>query len=222
MCDSCSVCAQYSRTLTKEPMKSLPIPTQTWQIVSQDIFTHEQKDYLVTVCHFSDIRGIPQICHTDNGSHFSSKEYENFATQYGFKHTTSSPYHPQGNGRAEAAVKVAKSTLKKSADFQTALLNYRNTPLQGHTYSPAQPMLCRRTRTTLPTHSHLIKPLTSQPRCRHSRAHPEASREQALLRQQTDQSTSRPCCRFQRICKTSTYTEESSMDTWDYHLPGHT
>ena len=143
--------------------------------------------------------GIPQICHTDNGSQFASKEYENFATQYGFKHTTSSPYHPQGNGRAEAAVKVAKSTLKKSADFQTALLNYRNTPPQGHTYSPAQRMLLRRIRTTLPTPNHLIKPLTSQPRCRHSRAHLEASREQTLLRQQTDQSTSRACCRFQRI-----------------------
>ena len=176
MCDSCSVCAQYSRTLTKEPMRSLPIPTQTWQIVSQDTFTHEQKVYLVTVCHFSDWIevdelqdtlsatvinktkahfarfGIPQICHNDNGSQFASKEYENFATQYGFKHKTSSPYHPQGNGRAEAAVKVAKATLK------TALLNYRNTSPQEHTYSPAQRMLCRRTRTTLPTPNHLIKP----------------------------------------------------------------
>lgn len=54
MCDTCSVCAQYSRTLTKEPMKLLPIPTQPWQIVSQDIFSHEQTDYLVTVCHFSE------------------------------------------------------------------------------------------------------------------------------------------------------------------------
>ena len=182
MCDTCSVCAQYSKTLTKEPMKSLPIPTQPWQIVSQDIFNHEQKDYLVTVCHFSDWIevdelqdtlsatvinktkahfarfGIPQMCHTDNGSQFTSKDYENFATQYGFKHTTSSPYHPKGNGRAEAAVKVAKTTLKKSTDYQSALLNYRNTPPQGHTYSPAQRMLCRRTRTTLPTPNHLIKP----------------------------------------------------------------
>ena len=104
MCDTCSVCAQYSKTLTKEPMKSLPIPMQLWQIVSQDIFNHEQKDYLVTVCHFSDWIevdklqdtlsvtvinktkahfaqfGIPQMCHTDNGSQFASKEYENFAT----------------------------------------------------------------------------------------------------------------------------------------------
>ena len=98
------------------------------------------------------------MCHTDNGSQFASKEYEDFATQYGFKHTTSSPYHPRGNGRAKAAVKVAKTTLKKSTDLQSALLNYRNTPPQGLTYSPAQRMLCRRTRTTLPTPNHLIKP----------------------------------------------------------------
>ena len=65
----------------------------------------------------------------------------------------------KGNSREEAAVKVAKTTLKKSADFQTAMLNYRNTPPQGHTYSPAQRMLCQRTRTTLPTPNHLIKPL---------------------------------------------------------------
>ena len=55
------------------------------------------------------------------------------------------------NGWAEAAVKVSKSMLKKSDDLQTALLNYRNTPPKGHTYSPAQRMMSRRTRTTLPT-----------------------------------------------------------------------
>ena len=53
---------------------------------------------------------------------------------------------------------MAKTTLKKSTDYQSTLLNYRNTPPQGHTYSPAQRMLCRRTRTTLPTPNHLIKP----------------------------------------------------------------
>ena len=53
---------------------------------------------------------------------------------------------------------MAKATLKKSADFQIALLNYRNTSPQGHTYSPEQRMLCRRTRTALPTLNHLIRP----------------------------------------------------------------
>lgn len=91
------------------------------------------------------------MCHTDNGSQFASKEYDNFAAQYGFQHTTPSPYHPKGNGQAEAVVKVAKTTLKKSTDFQSTMLNYRNTLPQGHTYSPAQRMLCQRTRTTLPT-----------------------------------------------------------------------
>ena len=151
------------------------------ELVSQDICTHEKKDYLITVCHFSDWIevdelqdtlaatvisktkahfarfGIPQICHTDNGPQFACKEYDDFATQYGFQHTTSSPYHPQGNGRADAAIKVSKSMLKKADDLQTALLIYRNTPPQGHTSSPAQRMLCRRTRFTLPTPDHLLK-----------------------------------------------------------------
>ena len=182
MCNSCGTCAQYGSKATKEPMRSLPIPTLPWQIISQDIFTHQQQAYLVTVCHFSDWIevdelndtlattvvsktkahfarfGIPRICHTDNGPQFCSKEYSNFASQYGFTHTSSSPYHSQGNGRAEAAVKVSESMLKKSDDFHIALLNYRNTPPKGHTYSPAQRVVNRRTRTTLPTPDHLLAP----------------------------------------------------------------
>ncbi len=182
MCDTCSTCAQYNSSAPKEPMQSLPIPTLPWQLVSQDLFEYEKKHYLVTVCHFSDWievdrldntlsrtivekskahfsrYGIPSTCHTDNGPQFISKDFKDFARTYNFNHTTSSPYHPQGNGRAEAAVKVAKTLLKKATDFQAALLNYRNTPQQGHTYSPAQRMLSRRTRTLLPTSDRLLSP----------------------------------------------------------------
>jgi len=35
--------------------------------------------------------------------------------------------------------------------------NYRNTPPKGHTYSPAQRMVSRRTRTMLPTPDHLLE-----------------------------------------------------------------
>ena len=38
------------------------------------------------------------------------------------------------------------------------MLTYRNTPPQGHTYSPAQRMFGRRTRTSLPTASGLLSP----------------------------------------------------------------
>ena len=89
-------------------MRSLPIPSLPWQIVSQDIFNHEGKSYLVTVCHFSDWieideltntlsttiiaktkthfarHGVPAQCHTDNGPQFISLEYENFATVMDF------------------------------------------------------------------------------------------------------------------------------------------
>ena len=180
MCDSCPDCAKYQRVAPKETMKSLPIPTLPWQIVSQDLFEHDQKPYLVTVCHFSDWIevdplpntlsstiinctkahfarfGVPQICHTDNGPQFISKEYKLFSTQYQFKHTTSSPYYPKRNGRAEAAVKVSKNMLKRSDDIHAAILNYRNTPQQGHTYSPAQRLMNHRTCTLLPTASKLL------------------------------------------------------------------
>ena len=102
--------------------------------------------------------GIPAVCHTDNGPQFVSEEYASFAKDFGFRHTTSSPYHSQGNGKAEAAVKIVKSMLRKSADIDKALLHHRNTPPQGHAFSPAQRMLCRRTRTTLPTNDQLLQP----------------------------------------------------------------
>ena len=182
MCDACGTCAQYCTTAPNEPMRSLPIPTRPWQIVSQDICELDNRNYLVTVCHFSDWidvdplgdtlsstvidktkahfarYGVPAICHTDNSPQFISEQYRTFSVAHGFKHTTSSPFHPKGNGRAEAAVKVAKSMLKKADDFHSALLLYRNTPPRGHTDSPAQRMFLRRTRTLLPTTDHLLAP----------------------------------------------------------------
>ena len=35
-------------------MRSLPLQSLPWQIISQDLFESEKNDYLVTVCHFSD------------------------------------------------------------------------------------------------------------------------------------------------------------------------
>ena len=57
--------------------------------------------------------GSPMVCLTDNGPQFISTEYERFAKDWNFKHITSSPYHSQGNGRAEAAVKAVKNILRK-------------------------------------------------------------------------------------------------------------
>ncbi len=61
--------------------------------------------------------GIP----SDNGPQYASDLYARFAKEYGFKHTTSSPYHPQGNGEAERAIKMVKNLLKKSGDPYLAI-----------------------------------------------------------------------------------------------------
>ena len=82
--------------------------------------------------------GIPDVVVSDNRPHHASKELTQFAKSYGFNHQTSSPYHPQGNGKAERAVRTVKSLLKDCSDPQLALLSYRSIPLPSCDYSPAQ------------------------------------------------------------------------------------
>ena len=92
--------------------------------------------------------GIPDTFLSDNGPQYTSQEFSNFAKTYGFKLTTRSPYYARATGKAEAAVKEAEKMLKKS-DLLTGLLDHRNTPPQGMTYSPAQRFPC--TKVPLPT-----------------------------------------------------------------------
>ena len=61
---------------------------------------------------------------TDNGHEFAQ-----FARDYDFKHTTSSPRYPCSNGEAEWTVRTVKSLLEKEADFHKALLAYRGHPI---------------------------------------------------------------------------------------------
>ena len=107
--------------------------------------------------HFSR-HGIPEILVSDNGPQFIGVDFASFCNLYDITHITSSPYYPRGNAKAEAAVKVAKSLMKKSSDFYLALLHYRNTPQQGHTKSPAQRSLSRCLRSNLPVHMKLLLP----------------------------------------------------------------
>ena len=76
---------------------------------------------------------------------------------------TSWPGYAKSNGKAEAAVKVAKNIIRKAtkatSDPYLAVLDYRNTPTEGTTTSPAQRLFNRRTKTRLPTSRSLLLPV---------------------------------------------------------------
>ncbi|XP_052734193.1 uncharacterized protein LOC108339372 [Vigna angularis] len=61
------------------------------------------------ICRF----GLPKKIITDNGRQFVARKLEDFLSQLGIQHVTSSVEHPQTNGQAEAANKAILTELKK-------------------------------------------------------------------------------------------------------------
>jgi len=54
---------------------------------------------------------IPDIIWFDGGPQFTSVKFNQFAQQWGFLHKTSSPYHPQSNGKIESTIKSMKKSF---------------------------------------------------------------------------------------------------------------
>ena len=90
--------------------------------------------------------GLPDIVVSDNGPQFSCQEFFQFANEFDFRHQPNSPGNSQANGKAEAAVKTAKTVLKKAKasgmDVHLALLDLRNTPCLLYTSDAADDMQC--------------------------------------------------------------------------------
>ena len=89
---------------------------------------------------------------------FNSKEFNEFAKECGFKQTTLSPTYAQSNGMSKKAVQTVKRILKKADDPYIGLMEYRNTPVTGMTYSPLQLLLSRIARTKIPISQELLLP----------------------------------------------------------------
>ena len=178
-CSNCEACLSFQAKQRKQPMLETTSATFPFQVVFQDLFELQGKQYLVTVDVFSDFfevdklgetatttkvieaakrhfsrYGIPVELHSDNGPQFASVEFAEFANDWRFTHITSSPYFAQSNGKAEAAVKIAKRLLKKiklnEEDYEYGLLETRNIP-QPEGVSRAQKFFGRQTRTKLPS-----------------------------------------------------------------------
>ena len=65
--------------------------------------------------------GLPRVVVSDNGSVFTSNEFQEFITKNGVHHIRIAPYHPASNGLAERAVQTLKEGLKKlsNGDLET-------------------------------------------------------------------------------------------------------
>ena len=93
--------------------------------------------------------GRPQRIRSDGGPQFRS-EFKKWCKSRNIIHEQSSAYHHESNGHAEVAVRDMKSLLEKTESwkkFQPALLEWRNTPRQHDSLSPAQWFLGRRQKT---------------------------------------------------------------------------
>eukprot|EP00731_Ephydatia_muelleri_P031380 Em0022g894a len=95
-------------------------------------------------CH-----GLPEVLVSDNGTAFTSTEFQTFVQRNGFRHIRSAPYHPATNGLAERAVQTVKNALRKtSGDIDTCLsrflFQYRLTPSSTTGRSLAELLLGRK------------------------------------------------------------------------------
>ena len=135
---SCQVCHELKRTQQKEHLIATPLPDRPWKRIAMDLCEYNHQNYLIISDYYSRFIeilhmpsttstqvilklkaifarfGVPDEMVSDNGPQFSSSEFQEFAKQLDFRHCTSSPHHPQGNGHAERAVQTAKKILKQA------------------------------------------------------------------------------------------------------------
>ena len=122
MCEQCQPCQANKPSNCREPMKSQPVPKRRWQICSTDLFTFQNRDHVVVVDNLTKyfefeemkdttgdtvIQKIKQICArngvcevliSDNGPQYINKDFRKFAQDWSFRHYSSDPHHPRGNG----------------------------------------------------------------------------------------------------------------------------
>ena len=157
---NCSSCIKYSASNQKETLLPHSVPERPWEVVGSEIMTLKGRDYLVVVDYYSKYpelallndktagtivthlksifarHGIPEKLIGDNMP-YGSKEFRQFAQDWGFTVVTSSPEYPQSNGQSEQTEQTLKNLLKK-AEIHTLLCCNTETlhwSLEAHQHS---------------------------------------------------------------------------------------
>lgn len=190
----CQICQQFRKLQHAEPLISHEIPDIPFYKVGIDFLQVKEQVFLLIIDYYSKFPeiiemnntsseatitelkkvfcryGIPNTVVSDNGPQFSSREFKEFAAEYGFKCSFSNPMYPQSNGQAERYVQTIKRMIKKAKienkEVQLALLNYRNTPLSGIHASPAELLMSRKLRSKFPIEPQQLKSKTQNSKAR--------------------------------------------------------
>jgi len=172
---NCEVCTKLKPSQRQEPMRECTA-SHPMQKLGVDLFHENGKNYMVVVDRFSGFPwvtrltqvdtsavtgklqqifndfGYPEVIRSDGGPQFRDK-FTRWCKGLNIIHEQSSPYNPQSNGLAEAAVKNMKKLVlacrEQGVELGEALLEWRSTP-RTDGVSPALAMLKREPRTRVP------------------------------------------------------------------------
>lgn len=177
---SCRTCHEFQLTQTRQPLIPTEIPPRPWHTIATYLLYLDNTEYFLVSDYYSKYpfvrkipkgqsnsktiiailkqifskQGIPKVVRSDNGPHYSSTDYREFAIQYGFQIVTSSPHYPRSNGYIESQVKTVKAVLAKAkktgTDPHIALQCLRSTPIDNALPSPAKLLMKRKFQDNLP------------------------------------------------------------------------
>ena len=182
----CEVCLSHRSAPPCEPLQQHDFIARPWSKIGADLCQIDGRTLLVVCDYYSNFIevarlntvttrsvlhellpmfarfGLPDVLVSDNGPQFASAEFAVFVKQKGITHVTSSPHYAQSNCKAQNAVKTlnllfAKAKQTGESEYM-APLDWRNTPSEGMSTSPAQRLMGRRCKTLLPTAGTLLKP----------------------------------------------------------------
>ena len=232
LASTCRSCGKHGKSLPSLTEHPWTKPTMPWQrvhidyagpffnkmwLVVYDAYTrwpevikmNKDTTSAATIRALRDIfsrNGLPFVTVSDNGTNFTSEEFEKFLSSNNIRHLKTGTYHPKSNGCCERFVGTFKSTMKrmyeddKDIDKNLAnfLIRYRNTPHSVTGTPPAEAMFKRSLRSRL----HQITPLDQQ-----KVESMDIDKEQAIL----DSSRVR---NRQFEVQQDVYVQPTAKDTW--------
>ena len=206
MINNCNTCQCFQATQYDLPLGKQPTPNCLWQIVVFDLFDFDRGQHMVVTNMYSKMcfvwknafcwgnissyyqkdeeifaeHGVPDILRSDNGPQYASAAFIEFAEEWGFQHTTSSPHYPGLNGFAESMVKIIKTGFTKAKysgkDPQLTLLALHSTLVDSHLPSPAQLLFQWKLKTRL-----LTQPSNADPHADECHDHLENKSDHAKM-----------------------------------------